>query len=240
MHRAFFGFFCFWIWISAALGQSVTVFAAASLRPVLDPVFAQSNTQVATSYAASSTLARQIEFGAAPDLFVSANPAWVDHLLAAGVVPITPPQYVASNQLVLAGAAGKAPVDWSVQGLTQARGAGRIAVPLVDAVPLGQYTKAALQAAGLFDAVLPVLAQTDNAATARALLETGAVTAAFLYASDVDGTDLAVLHPIDPALHPTVIYVGLALTPAGSDLLGQLRTPAAQSLFQDKGFVRVD
>ncbi len=67
-----------------APGPSVTIFAAASLKNALDVAAeaykAASGVEIKISYAASLTLARQIEAGAPADLFISADAASMDYL----------------------------------------------------------------------------------------------------------------------------------------------------------------
>ncbi|WP_017909971.1 molybdate ABC transporter substrate-binding protein, partial [Xanthomonas sp. SHU 199] len=62
----------------------LTVFAAASLKESLDEAASAyqrtHGTPVQVSYAASSTLARQVEQGAPADVFVSADQEWMDYL----------------------------------------------------------------------------------------------------------------------------------------------------------------
>src|SRR3984885_3993322 len=73
---------------SPALAQdkTLTVFAAASMKNALDDVnaayTAKTGVKVATSYAASSTLAKQIEQGAPADVFVSADTDWMDYAIS--------------------------------------------------------------------------------------------------------------------------------------------------------------
>src|SRR5690606_37825577 len=65
-------------------GEPLTVFAAASLQGSMDEAAAAyrqaTGTEVRMSYAASSTLARQIEQGAPAQVFLSADDAWMDYL----------------------------------------------------------------------------------------------------------------------------------------------------------------
>lgn len=64
--------------------DKVTVYAAASLTNAineLDVIYEQKNkVQIQTSYAGSSTLAKQIEAGAPADIFISADVQWMDYL----------------------------------------------------------------------------------------------------------------------------------------------------------------
>ena len=68
----------------AAAQDTLTVFAAASMRNALDDVdkaFAKATgVKVTASYAASSALAKQIAQGAPADVYVSANIKWMDYL----------------------------------------------------------------------------------------------------------------------------------------------------------------
>lgn len=64
--------------------DKVTVYAAASLTNAineLDVIYEQKNkVQIQTSYAGSSTLAKQIEARAPADIFISADVQWMDYL----------------------------------------------------------------------------------------------------------------------------------------------------------------
>jgi molybdate transport system substrate-binding protein len=61
----------------------VTVFAAASLTNAMQDIAKaykkEKNVEVVSSFASSSTLARQIEAGAPADLFISADQKWMDY-----------------------------------------------------------------------------------------------------------------------------------------------------------------
>src|SRR5262245_23260716 len=70
--------------VQAAQAEDVIVFAAASLANALDAaarVFErQGGSHAKISYAASPTLAKQIENGAPADLFISADLDWMNFL----------------------------------------------------------------------------------------------------------------------------------------------------------------
>ena len=69
--------------LPAVAQDSLTVFAAASLRNALDDADAAfskaTGVKVTASYAATSALAKQIEQGAPADVFVSADLQWMDY-----------------------------------------------------------------------------------------------------------------------------------------------------------------
>jgi molybdate transport system substrate-binding protein len=79
-----------WLTITPATAQDLLVFGAASLQDAFDAVIeayqAQGGGEVSASYASSSTLARQIEHGAPADIFISANPEWMDYLEERGLI----------------------------------------------------------------------------------------------------------------------------------------------------------
>src|SRR5215475_11989036 len=67
-----------------AQGGDLVVFAAASLKNALDNIHAQwqreTGKSAKISYAASNTLAKQIEQGAPAQLFISADIPWMDYV----------------------------------------------------------------------------------------------------------------------------------------------------------------
>src|SRR5262245_25209632 len=86
--------------------RKVVVFAAASLKNVLDDISAQwqresSGAAASISYAASSALARQIEQGAPAELFISADLEWMDYLAQRDLIQGETRRNLVGNQLVL-------------------------------------------------------------------------------------------------------------------------------------------
>src|ERR1700738_645867 len=93
-----------------AVKPPITVFAAASLTNVLqelgDGFTKETSIPVRFSFAASSTLARQIENGAPADVFLSADLEWMDYLQTRNLISADTRHDVLGNRLVLV-----APVD---------------------------------------------------------------------------------------------------------------------------------
>lgn len=69
---------------SPASADETSLFAAASTTNAMTDIMAlfteETGTTVTPSFASSSTLARQVEQGAPAEIFVSANPKWMDYL----------------------------------------------------------------------------------------------------------------------------------------------------------------
>jgi hypothetical protein len=73
-----------------AQAADITVFAAASLTEVLQGIGksyeAKTHNHVVFSFAASSTLAKQIEGSSGADIFMSADTDWMDYLDSKGLI----------------------------------------------------------------------------------------------------------------------------------------------------------
>ncbi len=192
----------------------LTVFAAASLAGLVgdaaDAVRA-SGVDVVVTTGGSSMLARQIERGAPADLFLSANRAWVDHVVACGRADGASRRVFASNRLVVvvpAGAGGVLPTDPSLPGLR------RIALADPDAVPAGVYARRAFETRDAWAAVAPRAVPVQDVRAALRLAATGAVDAAVVYATDARTTDTVVVAPVDLPVAGGIAYELVARTDA--------------------------
>ncbi len=227
--------------------ETVTVFAAASLKTVLDEIVpglgATLGVTAQVSAAGSSALARQIEAGAPADIFVSANPGWMDRLEAAGRLAPGTRADLLTNRLVLVAPGAEGPPLALGPGapLAARLGDGRLAMALIDAVPAGIYGKAALESLGLWDAVRTRIAQVDNVRAALALVALGAAPLGVVYATDAAAEPrVHVIATFPTDSHPPIRYPA-ALTRAGDRaparaVLAYLRGPAARAVFERQGF----
>ena len=233
--------------VSPAVADEVVVFAAASLKTALDVVAAdftaQTGHRVTISYGGSNALARQIIQGAPADVFVSAAVNWMDEVQAAGLLaPDTRTDLLGNTLVLVAHGAGAAPVaitpGFDLAGLL---GDGRLSMGMVDAVPAGQYGKAALQSLGVWPAVEPLVAQSENVRAALALVSAGEAPLGIVYATDVADTDPVTVVGTFPAdSHPPIVYPAAVLTNAAdaADLafFNALSSDAADAVFASMGF----
>ena len=245
-------FFCVFIICLSSLifswsmlrAQSLTVFAAASLKQPLDKIgreySAAMELDLRISYAASSVLARQIEFGAPADVFVSANLGWMKHLQIKNILA-EPAQNIALNSLVIAALSGATPqndLSLVATDLISRLGSGRLGVPLLDAVPLGLYTKQALTELHLIEPLSTYIVQLDNARSTLMSLLRGEIELAVLYASDVAANPGIISAVAIPSrLHDTVTYTVAPITLTGSNFAHYLTSPKAQAIFVEYGFL---
>jgi len=98
---------------------------------------------VAFSFAATSTLARQVEAGAPADVFISANQAWIDWLEIKGTLAANESTMIAGNRLVIASSTS-AQDDFNILSRD------RFAMADPQSVPAGIYAQEALQHLGLW------------------------------------------------------------------------------------------
>jgi molybdate transport system substrate-binding protein len=226
----------------AAMAE-VTVFAASTLKTALDEIAtaysAGTGTAVTLSYAGTPALARQIEQGAPADVFISASVDWMDALAAKGLIQPDSRRDLLGNRLVLIGPTGAAPLV--LEDLAARLGEGRLAMALVDAVPSGQYGKAALESLGLWEAVAPSVVQSENVRAALHLVALGEAALGIVYASDaVAEPRVTVLATFPETSHPRIIFpVALTLTasPEAAAFLDHLASPEAAEVFAANGFL---
>lgn len=165
-------------------GDGLSLAAASSLRDLLErtlPEFRPAGRalDLRVSYAASSTLSRQIEEGARFDVFLSADAFNLDRL--GPLVDSSTRRVFLGNTLVLVGRAGLEPPPADPAAL-----AGRpLSVALAGpAVPAGRYARAWLEQAGLLAALESRLVVADSVRATLALVESGAADCGFVYLTD--------------------------------------------------------
>jgi molybdate transport system substrate-binding protein len=233
----------------AAAQDSLTVFAAASMRNALDEVNAafteKTGVKVTTSYAASSALAKQIAQGAPADVYVSANVKWMGYLAENKLIAPGTRTDLLGNRLVLI-----APKDSKLdevairQDFDIARLAGnsRIAVANTKGVPAGLYAKAALQSLGAWAAAEPKLAQAENVRATLSYVARGETPIGIVYATDAKIEPQVKIVGVFPAgSHPAIIYPIAGIAASKSRHVGRylhfLQTQPAKTVFEHYGFI---
>ncbi len=168
----------------------VLVFAAASLANVLgdlDESFtARTGIQVASSLAASSTLAKQIEAGAPAGVYFSADLLWMDYLQQRGLLQPGSRRDVVGNALVLIAPASRRLRVSIGPGFDLLRllGDGRLAVADPDSVPAGIYAKQALEKLGVWSGVAARLVRAENVRAALEYVARGDAPLGIVYRTD--------------------------------------------------------
>lgn len=230
--------------------EPVMLFAAASLGEVLPAMLAAVPGLPACrfSFAASSTLARQVEHGAPADVFISADEAWMDHLHRAGKLQPASRRVLAGNRLVVVratagGADAQASTAQDTDSLKRALAGARVATGDPAHVPVGRYAEAALRHLGLWVDVAPRLVRADNVRSALAFVERGEAPAGIVYATDAAvAPRVRVAARFPRGSHPPVQYPAALLAgarPEARAVFEALFSAPAQAVLRRAGFEAV-
>ncbi|MGH9380776.1 MAG: molybdate ABC transporter substrate-binding protein [Thermoanaerobaculia bacterium] len=224
----------------------IRLYAAASLRDVLrelEPALERATgTSVALNLGASSDLARQIVAANKADVYFSADEAWMDHVVAAGLVDEPSRRSPLSNRLVVV-----VPTD---SGL-EIRSAADLAAPAVrrlslahpETVPAGKYAKAWLESRGQWAAVAERVVPALDVRAALAAVESGAVEAGVVYGTDAAISDrVRVAYAVPERDGPKISYAIAALVDrphldVARAVAAWLAGPEAAPVFERFGFV---
>ncbi len=234
--------------MQASAADKITVFAAASLTNALQDIAEQyqqgKNVQVVSSFASSSTLARQIEQGAPADLFISADQQWMDYAIDKEQMVADSRYTLLGNDLVLIAArdakldkvAITAQTDWA-----RLLDGGRLAVGDPDHVPAGIYAKQALQSLKAWPRLEPTLARANNVRSAMALVERQEAPLGIVYGSDAVASDKVKVIGVFPAESHKPVEYPMAIvkghdSPSVSAFYTYLKSPQAVAIFQRYGF----
>lgn len=232
----------------AVAADKITVFAAASLTNAMQDIAREyqqgKEVQIVSSFASSSTLARQIEQGAPADLFISADQQWMDYAIDKKAMVAESRFTLLGNDLVLVAPAASKPqpvtINASTNWKTLLKGE-RLAVGDPDHVPAGIYAKEALQKLGAWDTLSPLMARANNVRAALALVERNETPYGIVYGSDaVASSKVAVVGVFPESSHKPVEYPMAMVkdhnTPAVSAFYTYLKGPEAAAIFKRYGF----
>lgn len=226
--------------------DGLTIFAAASLRVVADPLGAawaevEPDVPLTLAFAGSNVLAAQIAAGAPADVFLSADLEHAEELASAGHGKGTVTRF-AGNRLALVASTGTA--------IDSAGDLGRPGLRIVAAhedVPISRYASELLTriaatttdpAAYLAQATANVVSREDNVRAALAKIELGEGDAAIVYASDALDSDAVSPIKLPPDTEVMAIYGALRISErtAASAFIEWLESPQVQRILADAGF----
>lgn len=224
----------------------LTVFAAASTAGVLQEAAGlfeeRTGIRVALSFAASSTLARQIRAAAPADVFLSADRRWMDDAEAAGMIRPGTRRDLLANELLLIAPAGRgfqARTTPDFDFAARLPAIKRIAVGDPSHVPAGRYAAEALRALGWWDALRPRLVPAVDAVAAVRLVEMGEADAGIVYSTDARRCDkVEVVAAFASDLHEPIVYPVAQCTdaPAAARFIEFLLGSQMARVFEQAGF----
>ncbi|HLX84752.1 MAG TPA: molybdate ABC transporter substrate-binding protein [Terriglobales bacterium] len=234
---------------ASAFAQEITVAAAADLSAVLPEIVAkykaQTGQEVKLTFGASGNLTTQIQNGAPFDVFFSADEAYPQQLITAGLGSKETLYRYAVGRLVL-WIPGDSTLDLPKLGINALLDPSvkKIAIANPATAPYGRAAKATLQHFGIYDQVSNRLVLGENIAQAAQFVESGNAQAGLI----------ALSHALAPAMknkgrywavpldaYPTLNQAAVMLSKskqqdAGRKFLDYIRTPEATSLLAAYGF----
>ena len=226
----------------------ITVFAAASLTNAMQDIAKaykkEKNVDVVSSFASSSTLARQIEAGAPADLFISADQKWMDYAVDKKAIDTATRETLLGNSLVVIAPKASEQSDITVDAKTNWTSllkGGRLAVGDPDHVPAGIYAKEALQKLGAWETLSSKLAPAEDVRGALALVERNEAPLGIVYGSDaVASKGVKVVGTFPEDSHQKVEYPIAIIdghkNATVSAFYDYLKGPQASEIFKHYGF----
>lgn len=201
----------------AAEGLRLSV--AASLTDAVKELVADYQQQnpdatLLTNFASSGVLAKQISAGAPADIYISANPKWLQFLEQKGLISGKAAQVLVHNRLVFVGHPENA--TKTLEDLPKLE---KVALGSPKSVPAGRYAEQALNSAGIYAELHAAnkLVLTKDVRQALLYADRGMVDGAFVYHTDALLAQQAkIIFTIPPHLYPPVTYP-VALTRTGAE-----------------------
>jgi molybdate transport system substrate-binding protein len=208
---------CLLLGPGVASAADLVVSAASSLTDAFQSVgkayeAKHPGTHVVLNFAASDVLLRQIASGAPADVFASADQTAMDKAVEAKAIDVSTRQDFATNRLVLI-----VPKDATVKVTSPSdlknAAVKRVAYGDPASVPVGRYTKAALEQQGLWDAVSAKGVLAQNVRQSLDYVARGEVEAGFVFATDAaitkDKVTVAATVPTPkPISYPIAVVAG--------------------------------
>lgn len=247
--------FCRWLGKATLLGalstgavalhaQELLVSAAASLTNAFQAIGqafekTRPGVKVTLNVAASGPLLAQIQQGAPVDVFASADQETMDRAAKARLLlDGTRADFTRNTLVLIVPAAAAVP-----QKLADLGGAAyrRIATGTPSSVPVGRYTMAAVQDAGLADALAPKWIYGESVRQVLNYVARGEVDAGFVYRTDAqiekDKTRIALTVPTRaPVSYPIALIATSRNAALGRDFIAFVRSEAGQRILDGFGF----
>jgi molybdate transport system substrate-binding protein len=225
--------------------KKVIIFAAASTTNAIKDIAAEftktTGIEVVTNFAASSSLAQQIETGAEADIFISADQKWADYL-AEKQFCHTRAALLGNSIVIIVPADSSLSAD-SAQILLSPE-IKSIATGDPSAVPVGKYAREALEKLGLWDKIKNKIASAQDVRSALAFVETRAAEAGIVYSTDAaisSKVKVIFTFPQNATAKP-ITYPAMTLKKAvnreNADLFfNYLKSDIAMGIFKRYGFL---
>ena len=199
--------------------------------------------ELSFNYGSSSKLRSQIEQGAPADLFLSASEKDMELLESQQLIEAGSMVPFAENRLVLASLEEFPEMVDFTEAVMHAEEA--IAVGEPDSVPVGEYTRQALESEGLWQPLEGRLIYAKDARQVVTYIESGNAGLGVVYSSDavisqeIKGI-LEVPGQTNPVVYPGAIVAASEKQQAASAFLDFVTGPKGQAILEQYGFLPAD
>lgn len=228
-----------------ATAAELTVSAASSLTESFRDIAsayeaAHPGTKVDLNFAASGVLLQQVSRGAPVDVLATADTETMVQAAKGGLLETDSRQFFATNRLVVVVPPGRRDAPASLAALA-GKGVQRVAIGNPDSVPVGRYARAALQDAGLWEAITAKTITTQNVRQSLDYVARGEVDAGFVYASDYQATPGRVVRAFDvplktPINYPVAVIKDSARAAEARRFVAFVVSPQGRAILRRHGF----
>lgn len=241
-----------WLFIALALSgcrtsekkadSELMIFCAAGVTNVLteikDSFLVRNPADIKLNFASSGTLARQIEQGNIPDIFISASKEWADYADSLGYFSKRKPLY--RNQLVLI-VPGRNEIDsviFNPHGIPVF--SGRLSMGDPSHVPAGRYAFEALHSLGWYQSLENRILPAKDVRSALMVVEMGECELGIVYYSDAIQSQKVKIAGFFPesSHQPIVLYALLVdhADPVAEEFFDLLTDTSSDSIWLKNGF----
>lgn len=230
-----------WFALPSLRAEELTVSAAISLKEAFirigqDFEAEHPGDKVIFNFGASGELAQQIARGAPVDVFAAAALPPIQALSQKKLVLGS--QVFARNRLVLVVPKGKPPIT-TLQALLQVK---TLALGNPQTVPVGQYAKAALVAAGVYQPLVDAqkLIFGENVRQVLAYVESNNADAGLVYATDAqisDRVEVSFTVATEPIVYPIAVVKASPRPSLAEAFVQQVLGKAGQAILRNQGFL---
>jgi len=245
--KVIFFYFALFFAISPAYSAEVRIGAAASMADSVRAIVSayekgHPGITIFQTFASSGTLAKQVSQGAPIDIYLSANPSWMEYLIEKGQISRESSWVIAHNSLVFIGNP-----TLQVKDMDDIAALHMIAIGSPRSVPAGTYSCQALKAAGIYGLLSngKKLVLTKDVRQALLYADRKEVDGAFVYRTDaLLARKTSVLFTVPEEMHEKISYlIGLTAKGGGNTDAEQLihffKSTTAQDILKKYGFETV-
>ena len=195
--------------------KSIMVFSAASLTDVLNEIVdsfeVKYAVKVKTNMASSGTLARQIEQGGQPDIYISASKKWANYVDSLGYIQQGFKSTIAKNHLVLIAPHSSiiqaSSIDSTLDFISLV-GKNRLSIGDPAHVPAGRYAKQSLEYYGWYSKLDDKILPAKDVRSALMVVEMEEAPMGIVYKTDaLKSNKVKILNTFPENSHKPIMYV---------------------------------